>query len=169
MAANWVIEDSMLAPRDKIEINYKGPNPFAIYKRLDSSFFQRTFEVGSTDTWEREFRWTEGNDPHPFFIRIFVRRKFDANTIGYFEILMQGNQPSDPSKNGDVRISLGGNLRTQFELDSAFRQTAIFRGLVWLYFKTYYSGVRRGYLKICQEKINLLNKLIREWTGLPEG
>jgi hypothetical protein len=165
--ANWVLEDSMLAPREKIEINFRGPNPFGIYKKMDSAFFQKTLEVGSTDIWEREFRWTAGSDPHPFFIRIFVHRGFDRFTDGYFEILFQGRQPSDPSKDGSVRITLGGNLRTEFKLSTPFQQTPLYRGLLWIYNYLYYWRIRRGYLKICQEKIDLLSREIRSWTGMP--
>jgi len=166
---SWSIEDSMLAPRDKIEINFKGANPFGIYKRIDTGFCQKMFEVGSTDFWERDFRWSVGSDPHPFFGRLFVRKEFDGFTEGIFEILFQGKQPTDPSKDGEVRISVGGNLRTNFDLSTPFRQTSIYRAFLWLYIKFYYSAVRRTYLKICQEKIDAFNRQVREWTGMPIG
>jgi hypothetical protein len=97
-----------------------------------------------------------------------VHRDFDRFTEAYFEITFQGLQPSDPTKNGSVRISVGGNLRTQFKLDSAFQQTPFYRGLLWIYIKFFYNNVRRKYLKICQGLIDLLVKDIRSWAGMPE-
>lgn len=165
--ADWLIEDSMLAPRDKIEINFEGPNPFNIYKKIDSEYLQKTIEIGSTDVWERDFRWSASDDPHAFFVRIFAHRGFDNFSEGYFEILLQGRQPNDPSKNGQVRIALGGNLRTEFKLSTSFQQSALYRWGLWVYVKLFYSNVRRGYIKICQEKINDMARDIREWTGMP--
>jgi hypothetical protein len=165
---SWVIEESILAPREKIELEYKGPNPFQLYKKMSSVYLREKFEVGTTDVFERDFRWSADNDPHPFFIRVFVHRDFDRFTEAYFEITFQGLQPSDPTKNGSVRISVGGNLRTQFKLDSAFQQTPFYRGLLWIYIKFFYNNVRRKYLKICQGLIDLLVKDIRSWAGMPE-
>jgi|YelNatPaOPRAMG01_1025707.scaffolds.fasta_scaffold123564_3 hypothetical protein len=165
---SWIVEESILAPREKIEINYKGPNPFQLYKKMDSSYLQKTFEVGGTDVFERDFRWSADSDPHAFFIRVFVHRGFDKFTEAFFEILFQGAQPSDPTKDGNVKITIGGNLRTEFKLKSAFQQTPFYRGLLWIYIKFFYNNVRRSYLKICQELINLLVRDIRSWAGMPE-
>jgi hypothetical protein len=165
---DWVIEESILAPREKIEINYKGLNPFQIYKKLDSNYFQKTFEVGGTAISERDFRWSADSDPHAFFVRIFINKGFDKFTEAWFEILYQGAQPNDPTKDGNVRISIGGNLRTKFELKSAFQQTPFYRGLLWLYIKFFYNNVRRSYLKNCQQIINLLVRDIRNLIGAPE-
>jgi hypothetical protein len=166
--ANWVFEESILAPRDKVELNYSGPNPFQFYKKMDSSFIQKKFEVGGTDVWERDFRWSADSDPHAFFIRVFVRKEFDNFTTAYFEILFQGEQPTDASKNGKVRISIGGNLRTEFEIKTPFQQTPFYKGLLWLYIKLFYNRVRMSYLKICQELINELVKEMRSWGEMPE-
>jgi len=165
---SWVVEESILAPREKIEINYKGPNPFQLYKKVDSNYFQKTFEVGATDVAERDFRWSADSEPHPFFIRILVHKGFDRFTEAYFEVTFQGTQPSDPAKDGEVSIRIGGNLRTKFELKSGFQQTPFYRSLLWIYIKLFYNNVRRKYLKICQEKINLLVKDMRSWAGMPE-
>jgi hypothetical protein len=135
---------------------------------MDSSFLQRKFEVGGTDVWERDFRWSADSEPHAFFIRVFVHRGFDRYTEAYFEILFQGEQPSDPSKDGRVKVTVGGNLRTKFELKTPFQQTPFYRSLLWLYIKLFYGKVRMGYLKICQELIDNLVKEMRSWAGMPE-
>lgn len=165
---SWIIEDNILAPREKIEINYKGPNPLQFYKKLDSNYFQSRFEVGGTDFRERDFRWSADSDPHPFFIRVFIHKGYDGFTEANFEILFQGAQPSDPTKEGNVRISIGGNLRTEFKLETGFQQTPIYKALLWLYIKIFYANVRRGYLKDAQRRIELLVREIREWAGMPE-
>lgn len=165
---SWIVEDDILAPRGKIEINYKGPNPLQFYKKLDTNYFQARFEVGSTDFRERDFRWGADSEPHPFFIRIFVHKGFDKFTEANFEILFQGSQPSDPNKEGNVKITIGGNLTTKFELETGFQQTPFYKALLWLYIKFFYANVRRGYLKDAQRRIELLVREIREWAGMPE-
>ncbi|MEM5829824.1 MAG: hypothetical protein QW040_03820 [Candidatus Aenigmatarchaeota archaeon] len=165
---SWIVEDSILAPRDKIEINYKGPNPFQLYKKMDSNFFQSRFEIGGTDFMERDFRWSADSDPHPFFIRLFIHKDYDKYTEAWFEILFQGVQPSDPTKEGNVKITIGGNLRTKFELETGFQQTPFYRGLLWFYIKFFYANLRRKYLKDAQRRIEELVREIREWAGMPE-
>ncbi|MEM5766468.1 MAG: hypothetical protein QW423_02445 [Candidatus Aenigmatarchaeota archaeon] len=165
---SWVVEESILAPRDKIEINYKGPNPFQFYKNMDSSFFQRSFEIGSTDIFERDFRWSADSDPHSFFIKLIIHKGFDNFTEAYFEIILEGTQPSEPSKDGNAKITIGGNLRTEFKLKTPFQQTPFYKALLWLYIKFFYAKVRKNYLKTCQELINILVKEIRRWAGMPE-
>lgn len=165
---SWVIEESILYPREKIEINYKGQDPFQLYKKMDSSFLQATLEVGGTAIWERDFRWSADSDPHNFYIRIMVQKGFDRFTEAYYDIIFEGAQPSDPKKEGNVRVAIGGNIRTTFRFETGFQQTPIYRALVWLYFKIFYSRIRRNYFKIAQEDIYKLVRAVRSWIGAPE-
>jgi hypothetical protein len=165
---SWVLEESILAPREKIELNYKGPNPFQLYKKMDSNYLQKTFEIGAADIAERDFRWSADSEPHSFFIRVIVSKGFDSFTQAYLEITFQGAQPSDPTKDGEVKITIGGNLRTEFKLKTPFQQTSFYRSLLWIYVKFFYNNMRRKYLKTCQELIDLLVRDMRSWSGMPE-
>jgi len=163
----WTLEDDVLAPRERIEINYSGPNPFSVCKKITSSVIKRVFEVGGTDVWERDFRWDITGDPRPFYMRMFVNKGFDARTGVVFEITYQGAQPSDPTKDGNVVIRIGGRMKTTFERETTFQKSSIYYGLLWLYNKIFYSGVRRNYLKIAQQRIDEFNKQVRGILGMP--
>ncbi|MEM5853728.1 MAG: hypothetical protein QXG39_02655 [Candidatus Aenigmatarchaeota archaeon] len=166
--ASWILEDSILTPSEKVELNYSGPDPIQFYKKMDASFLVRHFEVGVPDVWEREYRWGAASDPRPFYIRIFIQKGFDNFTTAFIEIIFHGEQPSDPTKGGKVKITIGGNLRTEFKLDTQFKQTPFYRGLLWLYVFFFYQKLRRNYLKICKEKIDALLKELRSWGGMLE-
>jgi hypothetical protein len=86
----------------------------------------------------------------------------DSRTTIYVEIIMQGSQPSDPSKNGNLTILIGGRIKTEYKLDSQFQQSSIYRALLWLYNFFFYFRIRRGYIKICNDWLTRVSKAYRE-------
>jgi hypothetical protein len=159
--ATWVIEDDCLTPERYIRIIYKGPNPFAAYQAT-FNIFRKIVQIDPADYRERDFRWDISGDPRGFYIRALIEKSMDARTKIVFEVIFQGNQPSDPSKNGELTILIYPRMRTEYKLDSQFQQSPFYKALLWLYNFFFYFRVRRGYLKICNDWVTQLSKEYRE-------
>jgi len=166
--ATWILEDDCLAPHEKIEFNYSGPNPFGVVKALTSDdFLRRTFEVDSSDIYERDFRWDITSDPRSFYIRLFLVKGLDSKSRIYYELIFQGAQPSDPKKKGKVSIRLRAKLRTEYPLVTAFQKTPIYKALLWIFNKLFYFKVRRNYLRICNDALKEFQREIRNIVKAP--
>ena len=164
----WVLEDDCLAPRARIEITYKGKNPLKVLSGLTERLIAN-FETSSANIYERDYRWDTSSDPRRFFIRIYARRKWDLRNTMMVEIIFEGLQPSDPSKDGEITIKIGGIMKTEFELDTAFKKLPIYKALLWLYCRLFYADVRRGYLKFCQTRIDKFADELRKTLEIPES
>jgi hypothetical protein len=158
---SWILEDDCLASGRYIRIVYNGPNPFLAYQST-FSLMQRILEIDPSDYQERDFRWDISDDPRGFYVRAIVEKKMDSRTTIYVEIIMQGSQPSDSSKNGNLTILIGGRIKTEYKLDSQFQQSSIYRALLWLYNFFFYFRIRRGYIKICNDWLTRVSKAYRE-------
>ncbi|MEM5815171.1 MAG: hypothetical protein QXD89_01635 [Candidatus Aenigmatarchaeota archaeon] len=147
---SWILEDECLVPEKYIKIEYKGPNPFLAYQ-ASLGIFRKIVEIDLGDYWERDFRWDVTGDPRDFYIRAIVEKGLDSRSKMLFEIIMQGKQPKDPSKSGELVILIGAKLVTQYRQDSPFQQTIFYKSLLWLYNFFFYFKVRRRYLNMCKE------------------
>lgn len=166
LPSKWTYEDDVLAPNAKIVINYNGPNPFRVYGQT-MSIVRNILEVGSEEVWERDFRWDTLADPRPFFVRTYVNFGMDARTKMMVEVVYQGTQPSDPTKNGKLTITINARLKTEFDLSGFFRSMPFYWGMLWLYHKIFYFEVRRGYLNIGKEKLQQVASAYRKLLGIP--
>jgi hypothetical protein len=157
----WVLEDDCLAPTAKMQINYTGPNPIKLFKEIKPMLL-RIFEVSGKDVWERDFRWDTTEDPRSFFIRLYVDKALDQRSGLLIEIIFQGKQPSDPTKDGRMTVTLNGRLKTEFEMNRP-----IYRAAWWFYNKFFYGSVRRNYLKLCNEWLEKLWREFRAFLSMP--
>lgn len=163
--ATWVLEDDCLAPERVIRIDFKGLNPFRIYQAVPQ-FLRAIFDVRGKDVYEKEFRWDNTTEPRWFFSRFIVRKGYDMWSVVWGEVTMQGNQPSDPNKDGDAFILLTGKLLTRSPENSPWARSSIYKSLRWLYFRTLYNDVRRNYMEECRIKINDLKLAIEKTLGI---
>ncbi len=167
--ATWVLEDDCLAPERVIRIDFKGPNPFRIYQTVPQ-FLRAIFDVRGKDIYEKEFRWDNTTEPRWFFSRFIVRKGYDIWSTVWGEVTMQGNQPSDPNKDGDVFVLLTGKLLTRSPENTPWSRSSIYKSLRWLYFRTLYNDVRRNYMEECRIKITDLKLAIEKTLGIePES
>jgi hypothetical protein len=159
------MEDDCLAPERYIRIVYTGPNPLSAYQSA-FDILRRTIEIDPADYQERDFRWDISGDPRDFYARIIVEKKMDARSTIYFEIIMQGKQPSDASKNGSLTILIGAKLKTEYKLDTPFQQSSFYRSLLWLYNFFFYFRIRRGYIRICNDWLTKILHAYRSFLKL---
>lgn len=160
--------DEIPAPREFIQIEYRGPNPLKVYHELNQ-IFRMLWEVKGTQINEPDFRWDTTSDPRPFFIQVFVERGVDKFTSYRVDLKMQGTQPTDPTKDGTLRIEIHGWIETKFDLDN--RIVPINKFLLpiiyWPYNKLYYQAIRRRYIEWHRRRINRLAETIREILKIP--
>lgn len=164
--AVWVLEDDCLAPSARLIVNYVGPNPFRVYKKT-RALLREIFEVESKDLWERDFRWDESGDPRGFYVRVYVDKGMDDKSGVFCEVILEGKQPSDPTKEGKLKITINARLVTRWNLDTAFKQLPFYRGLIWIYMRSLYRDVRRNYLLRCNRMLEELWTEFRKFLNMP--
>ena len=164
-----VIEDDCLAPSPYMEIKYKGPNPFRVYP-LTPGILKNIFVIRGKDIWEREFRWDITGDPRGFYVHIIVKKTLDAYTKIFAEIMMMGKQPTDPTKEGEILIRIGGKIHTKFGGNTIFSnpKNPLYKLFLALYYPLYYAKIRRMFLMRCQEYLMKLKKTYMQILGLKE-
>lgn len=167
MAEKYVIFDWVLAPQDKIKIDYKGPNPFRIYGMM-SKLLQIIFYGRGKNVFEDSFKWDITGDPREFyFVMRFGDIKIDSRTGFEVSIRVFGVQPSDPTNpNGLLYMEIKPSITTEFKFGNVFEK-AIAMPFIWAYHRLIYSNVRRRYMQIIKERTFKFAAAIREELGVP--
>lgn len=160
----FVIKDDLLAPKGVKILEYKGPNPFGFYSQVHN-IMQLIFEVKGKDTFEPVFQWDITGDPRPFFIRTHIKKKFDNFTGIQVGLKIQGKQPADPAKNGEVKIEIGGTIQTEYPARTIF-QKIFLKPLILLYHYIFYNNVRMKYMVYAQRGIERLEDELRASLNL---
>lgn len=160
-----VIRDEIPAPREFIQIEYRGPNPLKVYHALNQ-LLRTLWEIKGTQLYEPDFRWDITTDPRPFFIQVFAERKMDKFTEWRVDIKMQGSQPTDPTKDGVLRIEIHGWITTEFKTDSPLNKI-LFPIFYWPYHVAYYAPRRRKYIEWHRRRIDKLADEIRTILEIP--
>jgi hypothetical protein len=163
----YKIFDFVLAPEDKIKIEYSGPDPFRICGML-SKMLQIRFHGRGKNVFEERFKWDVTSDPREFFVQVrFGDTKFDKFTTFEVKIKIFGLQPSDPkSPKGMIYMEIKPEITTTYKFRNIFEKI-IGMPFVWLYHKAIYSNVRRRYMQILKEWTFQLAADIREELGIP--
>ena len=166
------MEDDCLVPEGQFVLRYKGPNPFRAVQKT-SEFLRKIWEVEAKDYWERQFRYNPDEDPRGFYLNAYVKKGLDRFTSVVIEVIIQGKQPSDPNKEGNVEIKIGGVLKTRFGGNSMIDdiKNPFVRSFFWLYDRYFHKKQRRSYLEFwCRIKLNQLKRSYQELLGItPTG
>jgi hypothetical protein len=164
----YSIEEEVLAPAGEISINYKGSNPFRIYRMLPK-MLQLIFHGRGKNIFERSFKWDITTDPREFSFDIWfedAKMGGDARSRQKIRVRCHGHQPSDPnSPNGIIKIAIKAWLTTSYGFNSQFEKMMKY-SFVWMYHRLWYNNIRRRYLQILKEQCYKLEKAIREAYGI---
>lgn len=160
-----VIRDEIPAPREFIQIEYKGPNPIAVYHALNQ-LFRMIWEVKGTQMNEPDLRWDITTDPRPFFIQVFIEKGMDKFTSYRVDVKMQGSQPTDPTKDGVLRVEIHGFIETKFPVGNSLNKF-LYPFFYWPYHVGYYNARRRRYLEWHRRRIERLADEIRGILKIP--
>lgn len=167
MADSYTITDDVLAPDDKIRIDFNGANPFRIYGMLPK-LLQTVFHGRGKNVFEYKFKWDVTGDPREFYFVVhYEDMKFDKFTRYEMTFTTIGKQPSDPnSPDGMFYMELKGKIITEYKFKS-LAEKAIAMTFIWLYHRLIYSKVRRRYMQILKERIYQVADAIRKEFGIP--
>lgn len=167
MSESYTIFDFVLAPDDKVKVEYNGPDPFRIYGKL-SKMLQIIYHGRGKNVFEKQFKWDITSDPREFFFNfLFGDSKFDKFTSFEIKIKALGLQPSDPnSPKGKIYIEIKPEITTTYKFKTIFDKI-LGMPFVWMYHKAIYSSVRRRYIQILKEQTLELARQIREEYGIP--
>jgi hypothetical protein len=165
----WKIEEECLVPERQIRLEYAGVNPLRVY-RVAKDLAIRLLEVLPFDVWERDFRWGAEAEPHPFFVRLYIRKRIDDKSYLFIETIFEGVQPSDITKPGKVSILISGRLVTEYWLDRWWKRPPFFpfyKAVILAYHAMFYDEVRARYMRTCNEWLTSLWREFRVTLGIP--
>lgn len=151
--AKVVMEDDCLTPEASIRIDFKGPNPFRFHSEI-VMILRDVLEIRRMHIWERDFRWDIATEPRKFFYKIIGRKPYDMWTDGWFELTFQGTQPTDITKDGEMVIFITSKIKTAMPDDTIWQRSSMYKGIRWLYFRTFYNDARRILLNKCISETN---------------
>jgi len=161
---DFVINDDILAPKPKIVVEYRGPNPFAIYPRI-GGLLQGIFQARGVNYFEDDFRWDVTSDPRQFLLRMHLEKGFDKFSEGRVDLKIIGHQPLDPKKNGAIFIEISANIKTKYPSSTPF-QKLIVLPFMFLYHYVYYNRIRRQYMRRYRVGVEKLEAEIRSTFNL---
>ncbi len=162
----YKIFDYVLAPEDKVKIEYNGPNPFRIYLMLPG-LMKKIFHGKGKNIFEESFKWDITTDPREFYFKLkYGDDKFDKFTTFEIKIKAFGMQPSDPNDpNGKIYLEIKPEITTEYKFYNKFEKI-IGMPFVWSYHKLIYTETRRRYIQILQERTYKFVDAIRKELGM---
>ena len=170
---SFTIVDDVLSPNDKLTIEFKGPNPFKLYGKVNA-LMQVIFHGRGKNVSEEKFKWDITSDPRDFYFFFkWIDDRFDKFTRPEYSILGLGRQPSDPNApNGALYIEIKAKLTTEYKFGPKDREVtsvekAVATSFIWMYHRLLYSAVRRRYLQIMKERTYKFAEAIRKELGIP--
>ena len=157
--AKFIIKDDCLAPERFIYLDYSGPDPFAVAKKI-GSMLAGFFHVSSSGICEYDFRWDRSGDPRGFFVRWWIKKGMSNWTTAWYYIQVQGNVHSETNE-GQFTMEVSAELQTKIGFRNPF-----FRAIWSMYSYLFYNKVRRSYIRICSDLSHGLRDELKDHYNL---
>ncbi len=137
-----VIEDSVIAPRDTIIIEFKGIKPEKFYHAIPKAFMA-AFRTDAHHLQEKKISWSHG-ETEKFKIVWEGTKELDSFTYITFNIELSGSQIKGA---GDATINLVGILRTEYPQDTVWEKSVFYEMIRVFWHKSFYTAQRNKYLE----------------------
>lgn len=157
--AKFTIKDDCLAPERYIYLNFSGPDPYGVAKKI-GGMLNSFFHVSTSGTCEYDFRWDRTGDPVGFFNRWWVQKKLSGWTTAWFHIQVQGNKSKETNE-GNFTLELSAELITDIKHANPF-----FKAIWWIYSYIFYDKRRREYVRFCSNLAHGLRDELKEHYSL---
>jgi hypothetical protein len=159
-----MIQDDLLKPRNKIEINYSGPNPERFYEEIPK-LVMSVFKVSENDIHEKKFVWSHG-EPQRFKVEWEITKDLDMFSYYYIEISLSG---SSSKGIGTVNITIEGLLRTEYPQDTFWQRSFIYEVFRMFWHRSFYVSKRQSYVLEGRRLILLLAEEIKRFARTLRG
>lgn len=153
-----VIVDDCLSPARFIYLNYNGPDPYGVAKKISGSL-QQFFAVSSAGVSETRFNWDNSGDPVTFYFTWWVKKSFGFSGMR-IGIKVQGAKGKIDNV-GNFTLELKGEITTKFEYS-----TSLLKPIWWIYSYLFYDRRRRNYIEMCRDYAERFRKEIMEHYNL---
>jgi hypothetical protein len=95
-----------------------------------------------------------------------VKRSMDRYTTVSVFLKMQGAQPVDIKKPGNIKIEITGTLETSYPVKSLLGEILL-KPLLYIYHLIFYNKTRRRYLEFSRRSVERLGTEIRSMLKIP--
>ena len=162
-----LLEDRCLTLRPKMEFSYSGPNPDKAYPKL-IDILTNSLNIPRENIQEKSFKWDRSSPEEKFSASFEVMKDMDKFTYMYIEISMRGSmKPSEKfGKEGSVRFSIGGMIRTEYPQDTMWEKSFFYEMLRTFWHRAFYHDRRYKCLMECRDAMLLIQNELKEFFNL---
>ncbi len=153
------IVDDCLTPGRFIYLDYSGPDPFGISKKI-AGLLKPFFGVSSAGVSETNFNWDSSGDPITFYFTWWVQKSFGKFSSMRMDIKVQGTK-GKTKNTGNFTMEIRGKIITRFGYS-----TSLLKSLWWIYSYLFYNRRRRNYINMCRDYAQRFRKEIAEHYNL---
>jgi len=153
------IHDDCLEPDRYIYLSYKGPDPWAVNKKL-AGLLRLHFHVGTSSVCNQRINWDIVGENISFYSVWWVKKRFTRNTRMRVEIKILGKK-SKATNYGEFIMEINPWIQTEFSTWGFLLKPA------WLiYSYLFYDRVRRKHIETCRNMIYTLRNKLKEHFNL---
>jgi hypothetical protein len=153
------IIDDLLAPRDYINISFKGKEPFAVCTQFPKLLVD-VLKISGKDVFETDIRWDITEDPRAFYGVWRAKREDDRWSNVRVKVIAQGAQ-SSKDKLGWITINVKGWLETEYEYTNFIQKS-----FWWFFNYMFYYRQRRKYIDYAKDDILRIKERILDILGI---
>lgn len=155
-----VIWDYIFEPVHQLIINYVGPRPSSLYKKINE-LIRTVFNVPEAYVQEKTYNWEKLKDGEKFTIDWEVTKIFDRFTFLVVEITLKGGEKGGVGK---ASIVIRPRMITEYPQDTIWQQNLLYEMLRRFWHTTFYHRKRMEYLDISKNMCVAFETSIKQFT-----
>ena len=166
--AKLVIQDDCMVPLPAyITLEYKGPNPQELYKKIKELFIS-VWAVDPGEVQETEFSWDRTAAGEKFTVRFEVIKDLDSFSFIYLTVTLKGEaqHSREFGREGKAQIVIEPLLRTEYPQDTMWQRSLFYEFYRTLYHKLFYVDTRKRYLQQCRETTVRFHEELKSFLNL---
>jgi len=163
-----VIQDDCLSPPVPfITLNYAGPNPQELYKKI-KELFVTIWRVDPGDVQERQFSWDRTAAGEKFSVSFEVIKEMDTFSFILLTVNLKGEakHSREFGREGNANMVIEPVLRTEYPQDTIWQRSLFYEFFRVLYHRLIYVDTRKRFLQECREMSVRLQEEIKSFLNL---
>jgi hypothetical protein len=162
------IHDDCLTPgMPRLVLDYSGPNPQNIYKKI-KELFMTIWKIEPSEIQEKNFSWDRTGASEKFNVSWEVTKDLDRYTYMVISVDLSGEaKPSKQfGKEGSADIKITGAIKTEYPQDSMWQRSIFYEMFRIFYHKVIYQDIRSKYLEDCNSTIMTFQEEVKSFLNL---